>query len=200
MPLTNPALVCPHCHQFDQVQKVSAIVAAGTITTTGLGPTLGVEGFLGSTGVPSPLVMGISSLHGTARSLLSQHLALPPPNPRAYLHRTLYATIILGILSTVGTLLGKMLDLLPSSDLDLLIIILAAWALALILVGAAQQFLAAKERPAWRTAYAVWQQLFYCLRCDGVFLPGESSSLIPAEQMRIFLLSADWQQAHLLRS
>ena len=200
MTLPGPALVCPHCHQLDQVQKVSALVAAGTITTTRLRPTLGVGVPLGPTGDLVPLTVGAPSLQGTSQSVLSQRLTLPPPNPRAYLHRTLYATIMLGLLLTMGTLLGNRMNLLPDSDLSLLIGVLAAWALALVLVGVGQQFRAAKDRPVWRTAHAAWQELYYCWRCDGVFLPEVSSSLIPAEQMGATLLSAVWQQAHLLRS
>jgi hypothetical protein len=199
MALPGPALVCPHCHQLDQIQKVSAVVTAGTLTTTRLGPTIGVGMPLGSTGGIVPLV-GITSLHATAQSALSQRLALPPPNPRAYLHRTLYATMVLGLLLTLGTLLGNMGGRLPDADLHLLIGVLAAWALALVLVGVGQQLRAAKERPAWRTAHAAWQELSYCWRCDGVFLPEASSSLIPAEQMCTTLFSAAWQQTHLPHS
>ena len=200
MTLPGPALVCPHCHQLDQVQKVSSIVAAGTMTTTRRGPPLGVGVPLGPTGDLVPLTVGAPSLHGTAQSVLSQRLTLPPPNPRAYLHRTLYTTIMLGLLLTMGTFLGNRMNLLPDSDLHLLIGVLAAWALALVLVGVGQQLRAAKDRPAWRTADAAWQALYYCWRCDGVFLPEVSSSLIPTEQMRATLLSAGWQQAHLLHS
>lgn len=196
MTLPSPDLVCPHCHQLDQVQKVSAIVAAGTSTTTKLGPTIGVGVPFGPTGGAAPLVVGITSLHETTQSLLSQRLMLPPPNPRAYLHRTLYATILLGLLATGGTLLRRMIDFSFDGDLHLLIGVLAAWALALVLVGVGQQLRAGKERPTWRTAYTTWQKLYYCLRCDGVFLPEASSSFIPIEQMRATLFSTVWQQAH----
>lgn len=200
MTFPGPALACPHCHQLDHVQKVSSIVAAGTITTTKLEPMIGVGVPLGSSGGIAPLTVGVTTLHGTAQSGLSQRLALPPPNPRAYLHRTLYTMIVLGGLLALGTLLGNRMGLLPDSDLSPLIGVLAAWALALILVGVGQQLRAAKDRPAWYTAHAAWQELSYCWRCDGIFLPEVSLSLIPAEQMRATLLSAVWQQAHLLRS
>jgi hypothetical protein len=200
MTLPGPALVCPHCHQLDQVQKVSSIVAAGPMTTTRRGPPLGVGVPLGPTGGLVPLTVGAPSLQGTSQSVLSQRLTLPPPNPRAYLHRTLYTTMMLGVLLSMGTLLGNRMNLLPASDLSLLIGVLAAWALALVLVGVGQQLPPAQDRPAWRTAHAAWQELYYCWRCDGVFLPEVSSSLLPAEQLCATLLSAVWQQAHLLRS
>jgi hypothetical protein len=37
--------------------------------------------------------------------------------------------------------------------------------------------------PAWRRRMERWQNLFYCARCDSVFIPGERDSLKPVSQM-----------------
>jgi hypothetical protein len=39
----------------------------------------------------------------------------------------------------------------------------------------------------WHQARDRWEQLAYCARCDGVFLPGQAR-LVPAEQMQGWLL------------
>jgi hypothetical protein len=38
----------------------------------------------------------------------------------------------------------------------------------------------------WYRANQRWEQLFYCGRCDGVFVPGDIG-LVPARQMREYL-------------
>lgn len=39
---------------------------------------------------------------------------------------------------------------------------------------------------AWHRASERWQQLSYCARCDGVFLPGQTT-LTPVEQMQMLI-------------
>jgi hypothetical protein len=36
----------------------------------------------------------------------------------------------------------------------------------------------------WEKALATWEQLCYCFRCDGVFLPGPHSQLVAVEYIR----------------
>ena len=40
--------------------------------------------------------------------------------------------------------------------------------------------------PEWENAMRKWEQCYYCGRCDGVFIP-QQSSLIPIAQMHEFL-------------
>ncbi len=42
------------------------------------------------------------------------------------------------------------------------------------------------QMPHWQRAITKWQQLFYCHRCDGVFLPGHFF-FVPSGQMLDFL-------------
>ncbi len=39
---------------------------------------------------------------------------------------------------------------------------------------------------AWHRASERWQQLFYCARCDGLFLPGQTT-LTPVDQMQTLI-------------
>jgi membrane protease subunit (stomatin/prohibitin family) len=47
----------------------------------------------------------------------------------------------------------------------------------------------AAQQAQWQYAQHTWNQLYYCHRCGGVFLPGGQSPLIPTEQMMAFLYS-----------
>jgi hypothetical protein len=38
----------------------------------------------------------------------------------------------------------------------------------------------------WQRAYEKWERLYYCTRCDGVYIPGETG-LISVEQLSLLL-------------
>jgi len=53
-------------------------------------------------------------------------------------------------------------------------------------VYSARQQKVNEEMPKWESAIRRWNQLYYCSRCDGVFIP-EKTLLVPSEMTRGFL-------------
>jgi hypothetical protein len=158
---------CPNCHRIEMVQKVSAIVDAGTLVGTGFGA-------------------GFSSM-GRTQSVLSKRLSLPKPHRLDYVKPTAIPFLIgWGICFFAVSIFLLIQENAEDAviGMGIVFLLLLPGSLGAYLV---QRALAARAMPAWERAYPTWQRLYYCARCDGVFLPGGDSPLIPSHQMRAFV-------------
>ena len=176
------SMVCPLCQRDDQVQKVSAVVAEGTVTGTSYGWTVGHAG--------SHRFQGNTVTWSRQQSMLAAMLAAPRrPLPLVGCGAGLAAVLLVGtfllILSEAATLATQ-----GQGILSLCCVVFAlfpAGLLALLMRGVRQH--APAQRIAWarwQRQMQSWQSLSYCHRCDGVFLPGRSV-FIPATATRTFL-------------
>ena len=182
----NPP-ICPSCGQLDQVQKVSAVVAAGTTSSTSIGampvyePGITRTGLDGQAFTPPGHVIyrpTVGVTHSTTtlarRLTLPARFPPPPPRPRAYIVQHL--------------LLAAAVWMLPAAWL----VNAPAWGMIGSLVAIpytvpiVRAFLRKRDRVAvkhtesvaeWkvnREAYLrareEWPRAYYCFRCDRVFV------------------------------
>lgn len=193
-------LACPQCHQIDRVQAVSAIVSAGTQT----GQFLAATSFVGRRGG-----WGLTTGRNTSQSLLAQRLA-PPPAPRKPRWGG-WALVILTVAplcavygcvpASFALVLTTPRTFAPSAApagfvvLSGSAVLLGAFvAVALVVVRHGRKVAQWRrqlpmEQAQWEQAMATWEQLRYCARDDGVFLPGQST-LIPVRMLRHWLYTA----------
>lgn len=148
---------CPQCRQVDQVVKVQAQHESGiAVTRTRSRASVRVQGTRG-------LESGFASVRGSGRAQtpLSRSLG-PPPRPwaaRGWAHVSA-ATFVLMFLTAlvVNALLG-------SAASSTAALVVGIW----LLIAYRRRHRTA--HPQWLERRAVWKRLFYCRRCDGVFLP-----------------------------
>ena len=167
--MSRAGLQCPNCLWADNVQKVSALVNAGTSFSTYTGYGSGV-GYSSHGGMAIDEVVTFSGSNQTALSSLLS----PPAQPT-------YSGVGCGVIFATLVILLVIVVLLPQvpSVVSVVGIPLCVWALVAI-------FRYAKREKAnnlaqfnaqvlhWQGAMAKWENLFYCHRCDGVFLPGQT--------------------------
>jgi hypothetical protein len=179
---------CPQCQQVDQVQNVSAIVGGGN-----------APGEL-------PIVPGASF------SLLAERLA-PPEVPQMSGMLTpgeIVATIVMALLAFPAFAFAleafretRSLMVQAASD-PLATYFVTMWKIALFasvvvlvlcLVGFAVTTQRYYQRQAeqrasleeWDRARARWEQLYYCFRCNGAFIPGDAPQLVPVQRVPAFV-------------
>lgn len=163
-------LACPQCHQIDSVQKVSALVDAGTSS--------------------SLATNGLNNQVSHTQTILSQRLSMPalPTYASPWGPYLLLAIVAGGLALCAWWGMGQSATSFEAFGFILCAILMIGWIIVVLHLGAA----AAARRKAqmaasyagWQQAYTIWQQLYYCHRCDGIFLPGGQSPLLPAWQMR----------------
>lgn len=190
---------CPQCHQVDRVQKVSAIVAAGTATGAYTGSTSGyVYGKQGG------YVSTNTSLFGISQTTVSQQLSSPaPPTYKNPWGCSTVAAVIVLFLVGFGSFVGGIAYIVPglySSPIGPVIPAVTLFVLSApflvpipFIIRSVQKETSrrraqhANDMLRWRTARDRWERLYYCERDDGVFDPVEKSGLIPRAQMLGFL-------------
>lgn len=184
----DKGLSCPNCDQVDRVQKVSAVVDAGTSKSSLAGPTVGASYTFGRAG---GLTVGgtQTTLSGGQQSVLSQRLA-PPGNP-TFKGRWGSAGILLAFL---GLMALMTLGTAPPAAVLFLIVAAMVFAAKVGRIKTARTTFQKQEVPRWEKAMTKWQQLYYCHRCDGVFLPGEAS-IVPSNKMVDFLYGVHGERA-----
>lgn len=176
--VTETFLCCPNCYQMDGVQKATAIVNTGIVSST-------YKGFANGIGyTPNGLILTGNniSLSGTSQTALSSLLS-PPISPRPY-KNYLGLYIILVFVSVI----------LPFVIQDTFFIALAIGVIPalLILIYQERRDLPKKQSQHaaalnnWQRAITRWQQLYYCHRCDGVFFLGQPY-LVPSARMMNYL-------------
>lgn len=180
----SPPLACPNCHQVDLVQKVTAVVSGGTGTGT----------FVGSAQLPPTFASG-ARLEGESSTILSQRLMAPlrPVYQSPWGCLTVGGIIVAApfIFAIVAWVISNIIELeLPARNL----LFLAIWVGGTVLIiwltrneASTRRAKYAVELPLWEKAIAKWQQLYYCHRCDGVFLPERGARLAPIGSMGAYL-------------
>ena len=220
-------LGCPGCRRLDRVQKVSALVKAGSTSSYGTGRATGRfggggwnGGHLTGMGGSFSATMETSGEHASALSR-----ALAPPNEPLLDDRLGLPSILLLILELVsgwlalatvpglhcaydppglpvrtacwdsrgGVVLEMQAGQMPNPEvltrlvggslIALPVVVLACLAALRTIVGRRRRRAFRDAHQAWQQAYERWQRLYYCHRCDGVFEPGDTSSLVPTAEM-----------------
>lgn len=191
-------LTCPHCHQIDQVAKVSAVFSGGAAA--------------GAFAVSAPRG-GYARVGGVSQTVQSMRLA-PPQKPVyknvwgvGYIIGLFLLTVVL--LFSLPNAIISVLDVvsqvvyyneynLANTIINLVISIGLATGLVIGIVlllsnrrkaSSRQKAVIPTQHAQWERAMAKWQQLYYCGRCDGVFIPGGMSGLIPVGSMMAYLYS-----------
>lgn len=161
---TNP-LACPHCREIDASRKVTAVHAEGATTGRIGGSATGVGYQFGRYGGSSVSFTGFSAT--TASQSNTSRVLSPPAQP---VYRSPWAWGAIG-----GGLCGLIaLSSLSSSVVAFLFFGALA---ALIIYMAARTAKRRKEEyarafPLWQRAMDIRDRLYYCQRCDGIYLPG----------------------------
>jgi hypothetical protein len=159
---------CPSCDQVDAVRKVSAIYGAGT--TESAGNTFGTAVSFGERGTEfTPFV----AAHNTqSQTLLSKRLS-PPKRPN---DARLTCAIVGGLCVGFGGI--WLFSAVPgAAEIGLAVGLLGAFLFFKLV-----DWSTAKDRLRWQEQMARWDRLFYCARCDGIFVPGEAG-LAPLDEL-----------------
>lgn len=196
------AMACPHCRRADRVEKVSAIVGAGTVTGTSTGGGTSVGYTAGAH--PRPvLVDTTTTTTTTTRSALAQRLAppAPPSLPEpAWTYLGGCGLLALGFVC-LSAAIPTLVYLLGGSPhfVGTLLVLVGLWVGLAFLYrrkwversGEERAFMA-RNTPLFEQAQTTWQGLYYCQRCDGVFAPGGSFVPVPSRAELLGLLG--WRE------
>ncbi len=178
--------VCPNCHSADQTTRVSAIYHNDEPTPIEPQDLRQAEAVNASWSgskrwVPDMQVTN-RKLEGIAKKLA------PPAQPNAVASGPQdvwasgavapFAGIIFTI--TIAVLFGAA-TLYWSIALAFIFVIIATF-----LIVRNRQAAAARMMPQWEKAMNRWEEMYYCVRCDGVFTPS-LGGLVPSKQMRSLL-------------
>lgn len=201
--LNKSQIVCPKCQRADAVRKVSAVVAEGTQVVESSGAAY-VPAKHGSALIPVAET-------SVSRSALAAKLAPPrkPAKPFGYgcVAVLLMTRLGLALLASI-TLLALFLCSYPfmmNVYLQNNALFIAILVIGIVLIGLMGVLTVRSgwrdarstgdERnsheprmQAWERACDRWQQLYYCQRDDGVFIPGHST-FVPVEKMDAYLYS-----------
>lgn len=190
------SLSCPHCGQLDSVRKVSAIVSSGTSSGsyTGYGDGIGYSS--GGVMIMDELI----TLTGSSQTQLSSLLSPPIEPCEPNFELVLVCSALLGLFGFFVTMLG-LGDISNNTPDATGALILGLICLSIAVLVAVKYFhksrdekiRVAREMPVWERAVSKWQHLYYCYRCDGVFLPS-LNYIVPTQYMMNFLYYDDARQ------
>lgn len=199
--MSESRIVCPKCGRADAVRKVSSIVSSGTTYTEN--QTLG----MGIDGKDLEFFSGVGS--SQSRSALASALARPtkpigPPTGGWFRRfptiRLTCAGFVLVLISICAVVTFPFLYPTYRAS-PLLVLVPLALFLGSAVVMVRGIWISVKrearsdrekelsypiELQQWERAVERWEQLYYCFRDDGVFLPSHAG-LIPIAQMKQFL-------------
>lgn len=187
--MATTSLYCPHCGQIDSVRKVSAIVSDGTSSSrySGYGDGIGYS----SHGM---MVMDeIINLTGNSQTQLSQLLS-PPIKPYERNFDLVWLCLaLLGSFGFIVTMIGlsnittDVANAIGALIFGLICLGIAALVFTTYLRKSKDEKIWFEgEIPRWEKAISKWHQLYFCYRCDGIFLPGEIF-IVPSQYMMNFL-------------
>ncbi len=151
---------CPVCKTQDQVQKVSAIVSAGTSTskTTGSAVTVGVT---------SALQLGAArtsiKTNSTSSSVLAQKVAVPINNNT----RSKNACAVFSGVFIIGYILMLVIGISAKGNMPPIMFVIAVIAAVIAYLASAPEGEVATQKH--EIALQIWNDLNYCHRCDVVF-------------------------------
>jgi len=146
-------VVCPVCKKDQSIQRVPAIVSAGTVTGTFSGASSGTV----RSGDQRGDYDGYTNLSGTTKSDLVRLLE-PPTQPK-----------IARLIIAKGNfwLLFVLLGLGSCGIFSLVMLGMLFFGIAMIGDGAEERAKYSNRMDRWRTAMARWDRLYYCHR-DGI--------------------------------
>lgn len=162
----TPPPVCPQCGQNDQVRRVSDLVRDE--------PESPLAQKLAAPRSPQPVaVIGCAtSFFVTMISLSAAILATGLADLTATAPRT---SLLFGVRDTS----------VFTGIITFLFVFVGVHAMFVWRQARASRYFR-RAFTAWHRASERWQQLSYCSRCDGVFLPGQAS-LTPVDQVQMLL-------------
>lgn len=179
---TCNSLACPHCSQQDMVQKVSALADNNTVTGVEYGWVVGrTRGrrFTGHT-------IGWNRQQTMLASLLA-----PPSKPKPVVGLAALVVLFLLLPSLLCTVSQENTTVAQTSmevRIFWLVVIGMHLALLLLLLLGVRKNASYSQSAwsEWRRQMQKWQALYYCHRCDGVFIPG-LCMFVPIAAVRAFL-------------
>ena len=188
---TGPDLACAHCGS-DQIQKVTAIVNAGTSSSGGAAVSW-------EPGPNGQMVQHVVPYHGTSTSRLASMLAAPagprvnmiPPSADmegcglAFLGAIFVGV---GLWCAVGLWGENLHAFAPIPCVVAAFLVRWLWRTYAAMKERYRQACRDAERqvPQWKQAVARWEALYYCHRCDHVFDPNTGRSAA-AQDMKSLL-------------
>lgn len=206
--MAETPIACPKCGRADAVRKVTSIVSDGTVLTdmSGLGFVPSERG--------GELVGILGS--STSRSVLVERLSPPrdPAKPSGYSWVGLFLFTRLGLaLFTVAIMLATVacsfpllipiyredpfLIFIPITIFAIVVVLLLRWIVTSLRRDGGTTREKRSDFPLryqkWEHANERWQQLYYCYRDDGVFLPARTI-LVPVAQMKRLLYALPKQK------
>lgn len=178
------SLRCPWCGQMDAVYKVSALYEYGFSTQTY------------QKLIPPPVGTSWAPLFWTedkvVQSQLSKKLA-PPARPieQEVKHENWKPSPTVALASSllfIAAIFGGLVTMSGSPVIGLSIIGFSLITIWILNKGSRIAAEVAYENAVreWQSACYKWEQLYYCARDDGVFLPSEGR-FIPAHNMQAYL-------------
>jgi hypothetical protein len=184
--MSTPAIICPVCSQFDQVEKVSTIYLEGIgANRLPLLPGSAAEN-------PRPPAQRLTNIPMAELRALSRRLA-PPSSGKAPLMRPIHPDLFVLVFSCVIPIF--LFGILIQQDrlfVPILVVLAGFYGLYFYKRKAAiakyERDLAAKREAQERVEQGIktWMNLYYCDRDKGVFLPGKRE-LIPLDRMVEYL-------------
>jgi hypothetical protein len=165
-------VTCPVCGAADRIQKVSAVVAAGTTSGEFAGPSVGVTRREGRWGG----IATYTTLRGSSATYLAGCLR-PPARPgisRIYQDSTAFWTAVVFSLLAFGLLLYAGVAVRGALGWGMAIVAGGGMLLLVPAVLARESRTRAYELQlaSWKRAMERWDRLYYCHRDDVVFEPG----------------------------
>lgn len=200
-------VICPRCGRTDAVRKVTSVLAAETVTTDRRG--------FGSTndecGLKFVDVYASSTSHSGLAAKLRPPIEphKPSGNPTLFLFMRI-GFALMGLAFLAATFACASMVLLFTSTVGRVLIVAELAVFVIVVVLAVRWVISGSWRvrrkireereqystsyKCWQRAYERWQQLYYCARDDGIFLPGETR-FVAVEQMKELLFSSKRKNA-----
>lgn len=181
-PSANP-YACPRCKEVDIARKVSAVVNdATTLGTIGGSVVTGGYNF-GRHGGPT---VSAGMLSATTASQTAIGRALSPPN-RPRLRSAWTAGRVIGLIFLIIVILAGLASGGAGGILLALVFLgLAIWVIAdASQKGRIYQQMYEREVAAWDAAMQKWDRLYCCLRCEGIYYPGQPELYRIVEMMPV---------------
>jgi hypothetical protein len=186
--MTHP-IICPHCGQTDQVDKVSAIYVRGSEIRwhSKAGDPQNAE-TQGEHTAPITRSSLLKEMNSTELQKLSRKLS-PPATPKTVPTRSIHPDLIVFTFSLVAPVfLYGILNTQPGGLWIVLPVLAGFYAFyfwkrkELIAKFQAQQQAQRSSEARVQRGIQRWMKLYYCARDDGVFEPG-GAHLTPVDQI-----------------
>ena len=183
-------LNCPQCGQIDSVRKVSSIVNAGTSSSrySGYGDSIGHSAH-------GAIVMDeYITINGISQTQLSLMLS-PPIQPKAiFVDGFAVMSVLLGITGIILLLFGLPIIFTSQFGFGIFLLLFSFICIGITIwmtvrnptITTNETIRFDKQLLEWKKAINRWNELYYCHRCDGVFI-SNLNFIVPTQYMMEFL-------------